>query len=186
MPELTKTSVTPEEETNSEEVTEEAPYGYKADGTPRKRPGRKPGSSGVYSGGGRKKNFDSLKEPLADRLVEYLGPPIGIVSPLSLAVFEDRADKTAAALCQLAVTRPRIAKMINGMIAGSASVDLVLTGVAMIAALGIEFNRIEPSSMVAHYFGIDRMHFEMYPDLYANGNGHVPPNAARRSTIEGM
>jgi len=185
MPELMTTTVEPEEEKKDEETSPEAPYGYKADGTPRKRPGRKPGVGGS-STGGRTKKYDSLKEPLADRLVEYLGPPIGIVSPLGLAVFEDRADKTAAALCQLAATRPRIARMIEGMIAGSSSVDLVLTGVALITAIGIDLHRIEPTSMVSHYFRIDEMHQQLYPHEWEQQNGNGYQAQTRRSTIEGM
>jgi hypothetical protein len=182
MPELVQTPIEPEVENQD---SEDAPYGYKADGTPRKRPGRKPGVGGGSTGGGRKKNFDSLKEPLADRLVEYLGPPIGVVSPLGLAVFEQRADKTASALCQLAATRPRIARMIQGMIAGSSSVDLVLTGVALITAIGVDMHRIQPETMVSHYFGIDRLYYELYENAEQNGNGDFRAQS-RRSTIEGM
>jgi len=163
MTDLTQTPVDPDVEQRD---AEEAPYGYKADGTPKKRPGRPAGSGG--GGGGRKKNFDALKEPLAERIVEYLTPPVAFISPLGAAVIDDRADKTAAALCHLAATRPRIAKVIQGMIAGSASVDIVLTGVAILVAIGVDMQRIEPHSMPAAYFHID----EFWQELYGqNGNG---------------
>lgn len=168
-----------EPQEKKDEVTEEAPYGYKADGTPRKRPGRPPGSAGGTGGRPRKtKNFDELKDPLAERLIEYFGPPIGFVSPLALAVLEDRADKTAIALCTLASTRPRIAKMITGMIAGSASVDLAMTGVALMVAVGVEMQRIDPGSMVSHYFNVDTFYVELYNQQEGTQeNGHNPTGA---------
>lgn len=158
---LEKTTVTDEEETQ-DEVTEEAPYGYKADGTPRKRPGRPPGSGGYT----KKSSFsDTEKEKLADRFVEYLGPPISFASPLAFAVLEDRADKTATALIQLAKTRPRVAKFIRGMIEGSATVDIALTGVGMLTAIGVDIQRIRPDSMVSHYFKIDDFYVELYGQI---------------------
>jgi hypothetical protein len=182
MVELTQSSISQEDEIKETQdtSTEEAPYGYKADGTPRKRPGRPPGS---YSGTGKKKSFDSLKEPLADRIVEYIGPPIAFVSPLGLAVIEDRADKTAAALCTLAATRPRVAKIIQGLIAGSASADVVLTGVAVLIAIGVEHHRIEPNSMPSHYFRIDEFYAELYGDN-VEANGQQPRSRGLMSEIE--
>lgn len=167
---LEKTTVSDDTE-KEDETTEEAPYGYKADGTPKKRPGR-PAGSGGYT---RKAAFsDTEKDKLADRFVEYLGPPVSFASPLAFAVLEDRAEKTANALIQLAKTRPRVAKFIRGMIEGSATVDIALTGVGMLTAIGVEIQRIRPDSMVSHYFKIDDFYVQMYGEMAENiRNGTV-------------
>jgi hypothetical protein len=161
---LEKSSLPPPAEKEGEEVDEDAPYGYKADGTPKKRPGRPAGASG----GTRKATGTSvaklkeLKEPLAERLVEYLGPPIGFASPLALGVLDDRADKTADALINLAIKRPRIRKIVEGLVEGSSTVDLALTAVGIMVAISVDMQRSRPDTMVANYFDIPRIWEETY------------------------
>jgi hypothetical protein len=167
---LEKSAIENESE-SQEEFPEEAPYGYKADGTPKKRPGRPKGSVGGSTGGGSKK-YEKLKEPLAEKIVEYLGPPLAFTSPLAAGVLDDRADKTAAALCTLAATRPRIARIIDSLLSGGASIDLAITGMALVTAFAVEANRIEPNSAASHAFGVDRVYYELYTEEPAQ-NGSV-------------
>lgn len=177
---LEKTTIT-EEDQKEDETSEEAPYGYKADGTPKKRPGRPKGSSGGTRKGSTFTESDTNK--LAERFIEYLGPPIGFASPLALAVLEDRADKTANAFVQLARTRPRIARFVRGMIEGSSSVDIMLTGVGMATAIGVETQRFRPDSMVAHYFHIDQFYVELGYGEFITQNGQSQEERGLMSEI---
>lgn len=147
------------EEPATEEVSEEAPYGYKADGTPRKRPGRKPGSP---SGGGSTKSLQGLREPLIQRLVEYIGGPIMLVSPIAAAVWEERVEKTADSILVLAARSTRWRKWVERLIAGSAGSDLGLTLVGCATGFLVDMERISPEGRVQHYFGIDRIYEELY------------------------
>jgi hypothetical protein len=141
-----------------EEATEEAPYGYKADGSPRKRPGRKPGSGG----GGGSKSLASMREPLIQRLVEYIGGPIMLISPIGAAVWEERVEKTADSILILAARSPRWRKWVERLIAGSAGGDLGLTFVGVGTGILVDTERLSPEGRLQHYFGIDRI----YEDLY--------------------
>lgn len=170
--EITRSEVPPEDEQRDNE-DEEAPWGRKADGTPRKKPGRRQGSTNT--GGGGRKSLSSLQEPLADRLVEYFGPPIGMISPLAVAVLDDRAEKTAAGLLALAARRPRVRKMIDRLLEGSATADVGLTVVGMAVAIGVDHQRFDIEGKPSRYFKIDRLAEEVYSDTTAfysaNGNG---------------
>lgn len=172
MTELVETELDVWEEIPSDD--EEAPWGRKKDGTPKKKPGRTAGvdygpSGG--SGGTRKKTV--AQEELAEKLVEFFGPPLAFISPLGLAVFEDRADKTSRALINLSKTRPRIKKLIDGMIAGSSVLDLVLLPIGIAVAMQVERQRTHPDSMMASYFNIDELFPQLYPDGYTQ-NGSNP------------
>lgn len=170
MTELQQTEVE-EWETITEE-DDEAPWGRKKDGTPKKRPGRQPGVN--YTGGTGSRRKSVAEEELADRLVEYFGPPVSFVTPLGYAVFEDRAEKNARALINLAKKRPRVQKMIEGLMAGSSVLDLGMTVVGIGVAMQVERERTHPDSLLASYFHIDDLYKEMYPDgNIADQNGNV-------------
>lgn len=142
-----------------EDATEEAPYGYKADGTPRKRPGRKPGST---SSGGTSKSLQGLREPLIQRLVEYFGGPLVFVSPIAAAVWEERAEKTADAILVLAARSNRWRKWVERLIAGSASGDLGITLVGVGAGILVDSGKLEPQGKIQSYFHIDQIYVELY------------------------
>lgn len=150
---------------------DEAPYGRKKDGTPKKRPGRQPGSGGGSTTTRRSSSNEKLKEQLADRLVEYFGPPIGAVSPLALAVLDDRAGKTANGLVSLAAKRPRVKKAIDALIEGSSSLDVLLTGVGIMVAIGVDVRRVDIDSMPSRYFKIPNLAEETYTDTSGFYNG---------------
>lgn len=170
MTELIETELDVWEEIPTED--DEAPWGRKKDGTPKKRPGRQPGVDYGGGGGGKPRRKSANEEELAEKLVEFFGPPLAFVSPLGLAVFEDRADKTSRALINLAKKRPRIQKMIDGLIAGSSMLDLVLLPVGIGVAMQVERERTHPDSMLAAYFNIDELFPQLYPEGFVqNGNG---------------
>lgn len=175
MTELVETELDHWEEIPTDDVDEEAPWGRKKDGTPKKRPGRQPGVDYGGSTGGRGTARKTVaQEELAEKLVEFFGPPLAFVSPLGLAVFEDRADKTSRALINLSKTRPRIKKLIDGMIAGSSVLDLVLLPIGIVVAMQVERERTHPDSMMASYFNIDELFPQLYPDGYVqSNNGNV-------------
>jgi hypothetical protein len=153
-----------------DETSEEAPYGYKKDGTPRKAPGRKPGSGGTGGGSSRGK-ID--KELLTTRLVEYFGGPLILVSPVAAAVWEDRAERTADAIIVLASRSVRWRKWVERLLTGSAAGDLGITIVGVGTGLLVDTGRLAPDGKVASYYNIP----EIYTDLYGafessrNGNG---------------
>jgi len=149
-------------DTPPEETSEEAPYGYKADGTPRKRPGRKPGSGTGGTTPRSSKSLQSLREPLIQRLVEYIGGPIMLVSPIAAAVWEERVEKTADSILVLAARSARWRKWVERLIAGSAGGDLGLTLVGVATGVLVDTGRASPEGKVQHYFGIDRIYEELY------------------------
>lgn len=144
---------------NEEEISEEAPYGYKADGTPRKRPGRPPGSSG---GGGSKGGGKIDKEALTTRLVEYFGGPLLFVSPIAAEVWQERAEKTADAIIILAARSPRWRKWVQRLLAGSAAGDLSITMVGVGTGILVDTGRMAPDNRLASYYGIPQIYTELY------------------------
>lgn len=153
---------------NEDDVSEEAPYGYKKDGTPRKAPGRKPGSVGG-GGGGSSRKID--KELLTTRLVEYFGGPLVLVSPIAAAVWEDRAERTADAIIVLASRSVRWKKWVERLLAGSAAGDLGITLVGVGTGLLVDTGRLEPTGKVASYYHIDQIYVELYGAYDASRNG---------------
>jgi|SRR5215472_274232 len=149
----------------TEETSEEAPYGYKADGTPRKRPGRKPGTG---TGGGSTKSLQGLREPLINRLVEYIGGPLLFVSPIAAAVWEERVDKTADSILILAGRSPRWRKWLDRFIAGSAGGDLGVTFLGVGTGILVDTGRMTPEGNLQHYFGIDRIYNDLYGEYVAS------------------
>lgn len=156
-----------------EETSEEAPYGYKADGTPRKRPGRKPGSTN--SGSTSSRGLENLREPLTQRLVEYMGAPLMMVSPIGAAVWEERADRTADAILVLARRSPRWRKWLERFVAGSAGGDIGITMVGVVTGIMVDNGRVSPEGKIARYYGIDDIYTELYGayDAAQNGNGYA-------------
>jgi hypothetical protein len=146
----------------SEEATPEAPYGYKADGTPRKRPGRKPGSGGGGGGSPGSRSLASLREPLTQRLVEYCGAPLALASPLAYSYWELRAEKTADSLLIIAARSKRTEKWIRRLITGSAGGDLGITLAGVGTAFLVDTGKVDPGGKVPHFFGLDNLYVELY------------------------
>lgn len=135
----------------------EAPYGRFKNGKPRKTPGGKPGGGNV---GGR--SLQSLRDPLAERIVEYLGAPLGMISPLGLAVLDERSERTADAMIALATRRPRVRKMIERFVEGSSAVDLGSTVVGIGVAIQVDRGVVDPEGKASRYFNIDKLSQEVY------------------------
>lgn len=149
--------------TNIQEVIDpesdpEAPYGRKADGTPKKKPGRPSGSGGGSTGGTRKSSSSlvKLEEELADALGGDLAASIGTVSPLVAFVLDDRAERTARALSRIAGRSPRFRKGLEAALTYRDFLTLATLAPAIAAAAMVDFNMIQPSSQMARRFGLDK------------------------------
>lgn len=143
-----------------------APYGYKADGTPKKRPGRKAGGSVSLS---------KLEPELAEKLVQYIGLPMTVVSPLAAGVIDARAEVTAKSLVRLADTSPRFRRALEAFVKGSAVSDVGLTAIAIIVAIRVDRANETPEEMgmVARYFDIDEIYVQVYGEP-SEENGREP------------
>lgn len=144
----------------SDGTTPKAPYGYKKDGSPAKRRGRAKGSSGTS--GASRKSLQSLREPLIQRLVEYIGGPIMLVSPIAAAVWEDRVEQTADSILILAARSPRWKKWVERLIAGSAGGDLGITLVGVATGVLVDTGRLSPDGKVQDFFKIGEIYAELY------------------------
>jgi hypothetical protein len=175
--ELIETELPPLDPT--EGATDEAPYGYKKDGTPAKKRGRQAGSGGGTSTGSGKVNV--TQEVLADKIVELLAIPLGYGSPLALAVVDDRAEKFAASLLVLAKQSPRIAKAVNSFVKTSAYGELVIFPIAVGLAVMVDYGQLPPDMIVARKLGITDKYILLHQDDWksqgeseSNGNGTGP------------
>lgn len=158
------------------EPTDEAPYGYKADGTPKKRPGRKPGEGA--SGGTTprsSKSLASLREPLIQRLVEYGGAPLALASPLAFAYWEERAEHTADSLLVIAARSPRTRKWIERFVTGTSTGDLGITFAGVLTAMMVDNGKVDPQSRFPHWLGLDSLYLELYGSFEAEAQN--PSNA---------
>lgn len=159
-----------ENENTDEETSEEAPYGYKKDGTPRKRPGRPVGGGGGGGGGAGTKSLQSLREPLIQRLTEYAGAPLALASPLAYDYWQARAEKTADSLLIIAARSPRTKKWIQRFITGSATGDIGITLAGVGTAFLIDSGKVDPQGKAAHWFGLDEMYVNLYGE-YEHARG---------------
>lgn len=124
-----------------------------------------------------KLRLEKLEPELADKLVEYIGLPLSVVSPLGAGVIDARSEKTARSLIRLAETSPRFRKALEAFVKGSTVSDLGLTAVAVIVAVKADMSNQTPDEMgmVARYFDIDEIYYQVYPDRppTQNGNGSM-------------
>ena len=143
-----------------------APYGYNKDGTPKRKPGRKPGGTVSLS---------KMEPELADKLVQYIGLPMTVISPLAAGVIDARAEVTAKSLVRLAETSPRFRKALEAFVKGSAVSDVGLTAIAVIVAVRVDRTNQTPEDMgmVARYFDIDEIYLQVYGQP-KNRNGSEP------------
>jgi hypothetical protein len=153
----------------SDGTTPKAPYGFKKDGKPAKRRGRAKGSTGT---GGGSRSVQSLREPLVNRLMDYLGGPLMLVSPIAAAVWEDRVEQTADAILVLAARSARWKKWVERLIAGSAGSDLGITLVGVTTGILVDTGKISPEGKIQNFFKIDQIYVELYGSyVEAQANG---------------
>jgi hypothetical protein len=133
----------------------EAPYGRNKDGSPRKKRGRKPGTS---TGTGTRRSAKFEKSVIADKITEYLAVPVSVASPLAASVIDDRSEKVAESLILLAGHSPRFAKGLAGFMKGSAYAELIMFPIAVTVAFAVDYQRISPYSFPAKQFKIDQFY----------------------------
>lgn len=158
---------------------EDAPYGYKADGTPRQKPGRKPGAtsgSGKSSSTSRGNRDANLSKRIADELVE-VSAPLALLSPMAMVHIERRADKTGDALVSISKKYPRVAHAINAYFDSVAYKDIALFITGIPVAVMMDMRILQPDSKV----GIPWHMQEIYEECYGeNGTENEPAMAPRR------
>ena len=108
--------------------------------------------------------LENLEKDLGDRIREYVAVPIGMVSPLGCAVLDERADRTAKALCNIAANSPRMRKALERFVTGSSLVDVGGTMVAVFIAVSVDLHKIEPMSVPARFANVP----ELWPVVYPN------------------
>jgi len=125
-----------------------------------------------------KAKAEALEEELSARIREYIAIPLGMVSPLGMAVLDQRADRTSYALCRVAATSPAMRRALERFVQGSALADVTGTAVAVAIAVGVDLHRIEPNSLPARFAGVPKAWRLVYPDEQMwvhepNGNGNT-------------
>ena len=158
----------------------DAPYGRKADGTPKKRPGRPAGgSSGTSTRKAPTLSLAQLETELADKIVEVT-IPFSLTSPLAGAVIDERAERTAKGLVTIAGGSPRFKKALEKAVKASAMWDVLSLPAGIAIAHMVEFGKLNPNAMISRKFHIDRHWVALgYNERFnpenmpAGQNGHV-------------
>jgi hypothetical protein len=195
MPDLETVTLPPlvlepaEPEPDSEGGTEDAPWGYKADGTPRKRPGRPPGGSGGSSSTRKSGNDPQFEKRIAAELVD-LSAPLAIISPLAVLHVAERADRTAHALGVVAKKHPTVKLAIESYFDSIAYKDLAFFVIGIPIAIMIDMGMMRPDALAGRPFqmqdkweelygedGVERMEENLTPQrgLAADINGYDRP-----------
>lgn len=127
------------------------------DGTPRKKRGRPPGSKN--SGGG---SISNLEGKLAESMRAYIGGPIAVISPLAMAVVDDRADRTASALCTVAARSPKMKKALETFVSSAGMMELALFPIGIAFAVMVDLGKVPYNSLPSRHFKIDKFAAELY------------------------
>ena len=158
----------------------DAPYGRKADGTPKKRPGRRPGSSS--SGGSVSRRGSASDEAFAERIESELielSAPIGIVSPLAVLHVAERANKTSKALVTISKKHPAVKTAILAYFDSVAYKDLALFVLGIPVAIMIDMGVLKPDAVVGRVWHMSDKYEELYgedgSEFDYNSNGHAAP-----------
>jgi hypothetical protein len=180
MPELETGFLPPLETDPSEDELEndvadtDAPYGRKADGTPRAKPGRKSGSSGGTVSR-RNSNDNAFKERISEELVE-LSAPLAILSPLAMLHVVERADRTANALTVIAKKHPQVKAAILTYFDSVAYKDLALFVIGIPIGVMIDMGVMKPDAVAGRIWSYADKYEELYGEggsEFAQTNGHV-------------
>lgn len=158
------------------EGSDPAPYGYKADGTPKKKPGRPKGGSNTGSSSPRTGGDKALGERIANELVE-LSAPIGLISPLTMLHVETRADRTGMALVSLCKKYPRMRLAIDQYFNSVAYKDIAFFVAGIPVALAMDYRMLDPESKIGVPFGMRKLWEEAYGE---NGSENPPSAVAAR------
>lgn len=157
------------------EPDSEAPWGYKADGTPRKRPGRKPGSgsSGGSVSGTRKGTASdaAFAERIQDELIE-LSAPLGIISPMAVLHVADRAERTSKALTVIAKKHPAVKAAILTYFDSVAYKDLALFVLGIPVAIMMDMGILKPDAVVGRVWHMS----DKWEELYGEGGSEFETN----------
>lgn len=140
-------------EPNSKELVvvnnDDAPWGYKADGTPRRKPGRPSGSSNNVARSQGTNRIGNLEAELRDAIGGDIAATIGTVAPLVAWVLDERAERTARALARIAKRSPRFRKGLEQALSYRDYVALASLPPAIAAAVLIETGIIKPDSRMS-------------------------------------
>jgi hypothetical protein len=118
--------------------------------------------------------LENLQPELEEKLVEYIGLPLAVISPLAAGVIDHRAERTARSLIRIAETSPRFRKALENFVKGSSATDLGLTAVAVFTAISVDRRNLAPEEMgmVATYFQLDEIYYQVYPHTQPEQNGN--------------
>ena len=162
------------------ESESEAPWGLKADGTPRKKPGRKAGSS---TGSGVSRSRSSVSDTafaqrISDELVE-LSAPLAIVSPMAMGHVARRVDRTANALVNISRKHPRVKAAIITYFDSVAYKDIALFVLGIPIMVMIDYGKLKPDSKAGFPFQAQEIWMECYGDTQ-DGSEFSPNGASYR------
>jgi hypothetical protein len=159
--------LTDETATAAPETTPEAPYGYKADGTPRGKPGRRAGQT---TGTGMRRRRTAAKVDYATPIVSLFSIPSGACAlaaaqlkskPLAAdaAAIDMHAPQIAQAFDQLAQEQPQVAAVLDKVLQGGPYVIVFAACLPLVLQLttnhgmtppGI-MGAVHPDALVARY-----------------------------------
>lgn len=154
------------------ERDEEAPYGYKADGTPRRKPGRPAGS-----GGGNRTAKDDVFAREIEAELHELFAPVALASPLAYWHVGQRAERTSKACVILAKKHPQFRAAIVAYFASVAYKDVALFIAGIPIAFMIDLGMLKPDAVAGRIFRMQEGWEELYgedgsefPEQNMNGN----------------
>lgn len=146
-----------------EKVDEEAPYGRKADGTPREKPGPKPGAPSASQGRARASSAGPKRK--AKGATDYRPGLLGIAQMVSLPLsfsektvpdawaIDQTAPGIAEALNDLAAERPEVAAMLDRILAAGPYGALIAALLPLVIQIATNHGLIPPAvsaSLGAH------------------------------------
>lgn len=183
----------PTEASEWESVTsDDAPWGYKADGTPRKKPGRKSGtgsgstsstsSSSSRSVSKRTPGDSAFRRTVEQEIIEVF-VPMSLASPLAYAHVCNRAEKTSFALVKLAEKHPGVKAALESYFASVAYKDIALFIAGIPIGFMIDMGMMQKDAMVGRIFGMEDMYDELYVD--EGGTEYVPQEVVPSRGLQG-
>lgn len=150
-------------DSQTEPFDTDAPYGYKADGTPKKKPGRPKGSTNaIGSGSSRGSGSDSaFADRISNELIE-LSAPLAIVSPMAMGHVARSADRTSRALVNISKKHPRVKLAINAYFDSISYKDLALFVIGIPVAVMMDFGMLKHDSKIGIPWHMEEIWQECY------------------------